>query len=705
MTTSSAAEPTDRNDLRDAAAALAAQEFARVCELVCASLVRSPHDAEARQLLATAAVEMGVDSFVGDPSVRFLTAEAWFDLGLAFVNAEHLTLAAVAFERAVLNRADWADGWYNLGESQRRLGQTPEAIAALERTTQIDQSHLEAWYSLGNVRAASGDPTGALEAYDKLLDIDDHHANGFNNRGVVCRRLGWMVEAAGDFRRAIDINPTYASAFDNLGNTMSDLGEADAAVAAFEAAIRLVPDYHDAYYNLGNVHRDVGRADLAIECYARTLDLKPDHEDARTHLGILLQDLGRLSEAEAAFRPLLEIHEDQPQNHGNLANVLRDQGRYDEALTQFKVALSAGENARLLGNRALTLQHAGRLDEAIAGYKDALRLAPDDVILHNNLSHALLLAGRFDEGWREFEHRLNDPELAGLGAGVMAPRWAGESLDGKSILLFCEQGLGDAIQFVRFIENLRELGAEVILACPPRMARLFTVIPAVARIVDNLAPYPKCDYWSPLLSLPGLLGVTVQSFGEAVPYLAAEPELTTRWMSRLGLDTIFRVGLAWQGNTDYVGDHARSIPLRHLWPLTERTDVTFYSLQQSDGAMQLDTLNEDDRVAELGSFIDRTDGFIDTAAVLSVLDLLITSDTSLPHLAGALGRPVWMLLPYAPDWRWMLDRNDSPWYPSIRIVRQPEPWDWQGAVAQLGRALDGWRVSGGVPNDAFDNAN
>ena len=700
VTTSSDIEPTEQGYLQDGVAALERGDAATARVAACRVLAESPVMPEALRLLATAVGGDLTRSSEDQIAEMALPPAAWFGLGLQFAEAGQFEAAVAAFEQVARGQPDWADAWYNLAESHRRLGAAVEAVTALERTLKIDPDHPEAWYNLGNLLAARGDLPDAVVAYNRFLELRDGHAAGYNNRGVVFRRLGDVAAAATDFRRAIECDPGFPAAFDNLGNALVDLDQPEAAISAFEAAIHLVPDYHDAHYNLGNVHRDAGRADLAIDCYTRTLDLQPDHEDARTHLGILLQDLGRLDAAEAAFRPLLEIQADHPQNHGNLANVLRDQGRYYEALAQFDAALEGGETPQLLGNRALTLQHAGRLEEAISEYRRALQQAPDDVILNNNMSQALLLDGRFQEGWQVFEHRLNDPELADLSAGISARRWRGENLKGISILLRCEQGLGDAIQFVRFAENLAQLGAEVVVACPRRMMRLFSSLSSVAGVVENAIPYPDSDYWSPLLSLPGQLGLPIDELGKSVPYLSPEAGLVDQWSARLGPG--IRIGLAWQGNPAYVGDHARSIPLEYLWPLTARQGVSFYALQQADPEGQLEVLNVDGRVIDLGPTLDEADAFIDTAAVLSQLDLLITSDTSLPHLAGALGCPVWMALPYAPDWRWMLARSDSPWYPTMRLARQPQPWDWQAVVAQLDRALGKWLDTDGAPNDTFD---
>ncbi|MDP6175717.1 MAG: hypothetical protein QGF09_16260, partial [Rhodospirillales bacterium] len=278
--------------------------------------------------------------------------------------------------------------------------------------------------------------------------------------------------------------------------------------------------------------------------------------------------------------------------------------------------------------------------------------------------------------------------------------WTGGEVVGKHLLLASEQGLGDAIQFARYAQLLGEAGAKVSLACHPRLVRLLQSLPGAVDIQPIDGRLPKADLHAPLLSLPHLGGTLFEAIPAPIPYLTPEPDLVRHWTERLGEG--LKIGLAWQGNPAYEGDRTRSIPLARLAPLCEASGTRFFSLQTELGRDQLDRLGHA-RIEDLGDELDRDHAFIDTAAVMGNLDLVITSDTAIPHLAGALGRPVWLLLPHTPDWRWGLEGTLCPWYPTMRLIRQPAPGDWRGAVDQAQAALDHWLTRGGAPNQAFDD--
>ncbi|NQV54331.1 MAG: hypothetical protein HQ503_00605, partial [Rhodospirillales bacterium] len=338
--------------------------------------------------------------------------------------------------------------------------------------------------------------------------------------------------------------------------------------------------------------------------------------------------------------------------------------------------------------------------EAIKTYQLALDVAPGDMNLHLNLAHALLISGRMEEGWAEFEHRLADPAIAAIIENAPGKDWHGEPLDGQSILLLCEQGLGDAIQFCRAIPELKSKGAEVHLAGPARMERLMSSIEGLAGFHAAGGAMPKTDFHCPLVSLSHRAKYAIQVSAQA--YLTAEPERVALWAARLEHPEGPKIGIAWQGNSAYGTDYARSIPLKQLARLTGRTDAHFVVLQHGPGRDQLPALAGEIPLIDFGDDVDGDAAFVDTAAIMANLDLIITSDTAIPHLAAALGRPVWMLLPFAPDWRWLLDRSDSPHYASMRLFRQTSPMDWGSALDQARRSLDLWLGSGGDPNAAAD---
>ena len=674
---------------------------------LCNRLIADPNDEQAISRIldfagpggaATGNLGLLDELFPGDLSDPTL----FENLGIAFGEASHLPAAKWAFQRAVDAAPDRLDSLYNLGETYRRLNDHQSAIEAFERVVSIDTGHGEAWTGLATLRAVAGELEGAKSAYEACLAAGQDSALIRNNHAIILRRLGDVTGAAAGFRKAIELDPTYVRAFDNLGNTLVDAGNLAAAKTAFEAAIKLEPGYYDAHYNLGNVVRDLGDWDAAIDCFQAALRLRPDHPEARAHLGHALQHLGRYDLAAAAFEHLLAADQDDTQALGNLANVRRDQGRFDEAQKLFDRALAlSSDDTRLRANKGLALLQAGQCDQAITCYRAALDREPDDFLLHNNLAHAQLLAGNFAEGWQEFEWRRRDPELAGLFDGLRGREWKGESLSGRSILIRCEQGFGDAIQFCRYIGLLAGRGAAVTLACPQRLIRLLRGVEGIDKIMSANGPLPICDYWAGLLSLPGLHGTELETVPTAASYLTAEAAMIEKWKEKTAGGTGFKIGIAWQGNPDYAADRARSVSLQELTPLLRPPGIQVYSLQQGYGAEQLGSLGAAAPVIDFAPEMDADDAFVDTAGLMAGLDLIISSDTAIPHLAAALGRPVWMLTSFAPDWRWLLGRTDSPWYPSLRLARQPEPGDWASVVTRLETALARC-VEGEAPLTAFD---
>jgi hypothetical protein len=357
-------------------------------------------------------------------------------------------------------------------------------------------------------------------------------------------------------------------------------------------------------------------------------------------------------------------------------------GRFGEAEIAFDRALAlAPTDTDVIANWSLAYLHAGALDAAIAGYRRAVALNPTDEALHSNLAQALLMAGRFAEGWAEFEHRLSDPAIAARMTGLPGRRWRGEKIAGRTLLLRCEQGLGDAIQFARYIPILAAQGAHVVLAGPRRLGRVLSGLAGLDTYAPDDAPLPPADLHAPLLSVPHLLQTS--DIPSDVPYLVAEPARVAAWGERLAPDGRRRIGIAWQGNPSYEMDYLRSIPARYMAELITGQDARVFVLQRGEISPEIRAAGAED----LGPDLDRDAAFVDTAAVLAHLDLVITSDTALAHLAGALGRPTWLLLPSAPDWRWRLGRTDCDWYPSMRLIRQPHPGDWAGAVAMARVAL------------------
>ncbi|OIR07948.1 photosystem I assembly protein Ycf3 [mine drainage metagenome] len=463
------------------------------------------------------------------------------------------------------------------------------------------------------------------------------------------------------------------------------------AQALYLKLLKLAPGEAELHFNLGLALMQSGRAGPAAERWKKAVALDPGHVRAWTNLGIAQAALGDAAAAAASLRRSLRLAPDLPESHSNLSIVLGQLGAPEEGETHARRALALNpayaEAANSLG--ILLLQQA-RHDEAEAAFRQAIALNPGFAQAHFNLSLVLLAQGRLAEGWAEREWRLAGG-VDGAGARCFPqPAWTGEDLAGKTIVLYGEQGFGDSLQFVRFAEAVARRGARVVLEVPRPLARLLAGAPGVAAVVAAGDPWPPCDYRQSLMSLPGLLGVSLDSIPAPVPYLKAAPEAAAAWRQRLAALPGRKVGLVWSGDPRphdplaAATDRRRSMALDQLAPLLEVPGCSFVSLQKGPAAAALRRLPAARRPLEV---MDGVGDFADSAALVTALDLVITVDTAVAHLAGALGRPVWILSRFDGCWRWLLQRDDSPWYPTARLFRQQRAGDWAGVVARVASQL------------------
>ena len=469
--------------------------------------------------------------------------------------------------------------------------------------------------------------------------------------------VGWTSFHAGDFpgaerifRQVLEVDPAAAQVWYLLGTVSHVQGKLGEAVAHYQQALRLEPDFAEVLNNLAVALQAQGKVDEATACLRRALQLKPDYADAHSNLGNALQFDGKLNEAEACYRYALTLKPDNPDTHHNLGNLLRA---------------------------------SGRLAEAMTCYDQALNLKPDFAQVHLSRSLLRLQIGDFEQGWSEYEWRFQCKEHAI--PPFRQPLWDGSRLNGQTILLYGDHGLGDTLQFIRYAPLVQRRGGRVLVACRKPLARILASCPGVARVISEGATLPEFHVYAPLMSLPRIVGTTLANVPARVPYLSADPALVARWRVEMGQLGGFKVGIAWQGNPQHRKDRHRSFRLDQFEPLTRLDGVRLVSLQKGFGTEQIGEIADRFAVLDLGN---RLDDFMDSAAVLSNLDLVVTPDTSVAHLAGALGVPVWVALPFAPDWRWSLDRQDSPWYPTLRSFRQREWGDWNEVFERITRELE-----------------
>ncbi len=489
----------------------------------------------------------------------------------------------------------------------------------------------------------------AEQIYRQILAVEPNHADALHLLGVASYQLGEYEAGIECMRRAIALMPNRADAHDNLGKALRERGRLAEAVACCQRALELKPDYAEAHNNLGAAFQEQGKLDEAVACYRRALQLKPDYAKAHNNLGIAFTDQGKLDEAIACYRRALQLKPDYDEAHNNLGAAFHNQGK---------------------------------LDEAIACYRRALQLKPDYAEAHKNCGHAWLLAGDWQRGWPEYQWRWQTRNFPPR--PFSQPLWNGEPLAGKTILLHAEQGLGDTIQFIRYASIVKQHGGTVIVECQKLLLGLLEGCPGVDRLAAQGDALPAFDVHAPLLSVPGILNTSPETVPARIPYLLAKPALLEPWRTRLIEFGGLKIGIAWRGSPEHRKDRARSIPLSCFEPLASLPAIHLVSLQKGAGAEELQEVRDHFPVTDLGG---RLQDFMDTAAVLANLDLVTTCDTAVAHLAGALGVPVWVALPFVPDWRWLLDRSDTPWYPTMRLFRQKKPGDWAGVFEEIKTAL------------------
>ena len=611
-------------------------------------------------------------------------AEAQNNLGIVLAKQGRLNEAAARFQQALRLKPDYPDAHNNLGIVLEKQDKLDEAMARYQQALRLKPNYPEAHYNLGIVLARQEKLDEAVACYQQALHLKPNYPEAHNNLGAVLARQGKLDEAMASYQQALRLTPNSAEAHHNLGLILAKQNKLDEAMASYQQALRLKPNYPEAHSNLGNVLQEQGRLDEAVASCQQALRLKPDSAEAHHNLGIVLAKQDKLDEAVASFQQTLRLKPDYPDAHHNLGIVLEKQDKLDEAMASYQQALRLKPDyPEAHNNLGIVLEKQGRLDEAVACYQQALHLKPDYPEAHWNRSLAWLQMGRFEQGWPGYEWRWKCKEFGSL-PPFHPPLWDGSPLDGRTILVHAEQGLGDTLQFIRYAPLVHQRGGRIILVCQPPLIGLLTRSPGVERLVAQGEALPEYDVHVPLMSLPGLLGTTLESVPADVPYLDAEPQLVEGWRHRLGSYPGFKVGIVWQGNPKFRLDHLRSIPLAQFAPLARVPGVHLFSLQKGPGAEQLAAVTDRFPVTDLGR---RLDDFMDTAAVLKNLDLVISVDTAIAHLAGALGIPVWVALPFVPDWRWLMDREDSPWYPSMRLFRQTRLGQWEDVFQRIAEAL------------------
>jgi tetratricopeptide (TPR) repeat protein len=618
----------------------------------------------------------------------------------------------------------------NLGTALQALGRLEEAAASYQQALALNPALAEAYLNLGVVLQAQGKLSEAEVRLRQALALKPHLAEVHVNLGNILQAQGKLEESTASIERALALNPQFFEAHYNLGNTLLAQGKLDEAAASYRRATEIKPELAEVHGNLGNVLLAQQKPDDAVASYERALELKPDYAEACYNLGNARQAQDKLDEAVACYERAIVLKPHLPEAHYNLGNTFHTQDKLNEAAGSFERALALRPDyAEAHYNLGCVFREQGRVEEATAGMARALAINPEYPQARFGHALAQLLAGNFDSGWRNYESRWQSSDHDTPWRAYPQPLWAGEKLEHGRLLLWGEQGIGDEVQFAGLIPEAIRTDNRIVLDCDPRLqplfARSFPGIEVVSKLnVDrgsskDLEPEDQEIVGAPSLarscfcakggipqistdpalnatrefaahlptgSLPGLFRTTEAAFAATVsPYLKADPAGRECFRSRYD-DGRRLIGLAWRTNNSKTG-RKRSIDLPLLGSLFAQPGQRWISLQYGN----FESLEEQVKLADAPVVIDReVDQFANIdlfASQVAAMDLVITIDNSTAHLAGALGVPVWLLLPFAADWRWLQQRQDSPWYPSMRLFRQPAPGDWVPVIRCVMNAL------------------
>jgi tetratricopeptide (TPR) repeat protein len=558
--------------------------------------------------------------------------------------------AEARYREAMASHPDHPEILHYYGVLQHQLGNHAAASALLDRVLALDAANAECWSNRGLIAMANRNREMSLQCYREALRLKPDFADAHNNLAVELQAQGAFEEAIGHYRQALALDPSLVDVHVNLGSALNKLGRHDEAYAQYQVALSLDPYSAQAHFNAGNVQQASGHLAAAVRHFRQAIAAAPAFADAYVNLGTALGKLGDYSEAEQHYRQAVALNR-------NATNL---------------VCLGASLGAQ------------GRHDEEERYYRAALALDPRQSDAHQNLAWLYLKRGDYQQGWAEYARRwrANDYEAIAV-EGV--PEWRGEPIDGKRILLVREQGFGDQFQFLRYARVLAERGAIVDVCVRAPLLDIAQRVPGVRRAWTG-TPGGDYDFWISLMSVPSVIGTEVHTIPAAVPYLFADPAKIAHWRERLSqsVGAQPKIGLVWAGSPTFGNDRYRSMPLAALAPLCELTGVAWLNLQKGDAHAQLAALPPALRPLD---FTADLNDFADTAALIANLDLVITVDTAVAHLTGALGKPVWIMLPANSDWRWLEHRSDSPWYPTARLFRQTTLGDWAPVVAGMRDAL------------------
>jgi tetratricopeptide (TPR) repeat protein len=606
-------------------------------------------------------------------------------LGLICAQTDRIDLAIELIARAIRNDQTNPDYFADLGMLLVRRGRLDEALKSYDLALKLKPGSADIWVSLGDLLQKQMRSQEALLTYDHALTLEPGHAGAASKAGLLLFGVGRFEEALARFELSDTIRPGRTETLYHKALCLTRLARLEEAAVSYRKLLEIDADNYEARNNFGVVLIDLGRSEEAVPHFRKAIETNSDVVAAFSNLALALLDLKRFDEVVATLDCAIALAPDLAELFNNRGNALKGLERIEQALASYDRAIALKPDYALAhNNRGICLDDLMRYEEALSSFGTALAAQPDYGDAHWNLAVNRLRGGDFKTGWIEHEWRWKAASLRLKARQFDQPLWlGGEPIDGKLLLLHNDQGLGDAIQFCRYIPQLAARGARVILEADKPLKDVLSSVAGISQCVAKGDPLPDFELHCPLSSLPLAFETTLETIPSTTPYLSVG-ENARDWTAWLGPTRLPRVGLVWSGNPDHNNDHNRSMPLNTLLPLLD-VEARFVSLQKNARPGDRLVLGERrdilDADPELSSFAD-------TAALIQQLDLVISVDTSVAHLAGSLGKPVWILLPYVADWRWLLERTDSPWYPTARLFRQSGTREWNQVVPQARDALD-----------------
>jgi tetratricopeptide (TPR) repeat protein len=600
--------------------------------------------------------------------------------------------------------------------SNLQTGRLNQAERILQTVPSSSHRYADSLHVLGLIQGQTGRAAMALDSIAKAIKLRSTDATYYYNHGLIALNLEKFLVAEEDFRNALQLNPQFAEATHSLASTLHkqqrqreavpllmeltekrpkyaqahsllgtiyvDLGEADLALVSLNTAQLLNSDNAQIYFNLGVNFSRLDRPDQAIEAYQNALRIDPTHTDALLNIGVMYKLRGEFESAKAAYNSILNINPLHYVALSNIGAVAMEEGQLGDASEAFERALALNADFSVAHNNLATVrQRQMRLDEAIQGFRRSIALSSNSLEVHHNLALALLTHGELRSAWPEYESRWGSQLEPNAAIEALAPRWRGEAAEGKILLVYAEQGLGDSIQFVRYVGLAAELGLRVLLRVQAPLVGLMRTMAGNYQVASDDGPLPSFDYQIPMLSLPLVFDTSLDTIPSQVPYLHADPAKVAQWRARLAPSFAAkrRVGLVWAGSAELNSDRRRSIDAALLKPILSMKNLAFVSLQKPNAPAWTHP--------QMIDLMDDVHDFADTAAIIENLDLVVSVDTSVAHLAGALGKKIWLLNRFDTDWRWFAERVDSPWYPTMQIFRQKRAGDWHDPIGAVASAL------------------